>query len=156
MKREPPPELLRAAFTGGDIGAIEDFCYELLADIEWRCVQEHFGEMQIAGRGLCYSAAQIDHYIFKLVSQCYAAQLPPPISLVELISAHLNQDIKYDKKSNEFGRGKAAALREAIEYKKLNPDASNREIAKAVGVDHTTIGRWKLGERLVSHPKCNG
>ena len=25
-----------------------------------------------------------------------------------------------------------------------NPEASNREVARAVGVDHTTIRRWRL------------
>ena len=141
-KKEPPQELVRDAFTGENIAAIVDFCYELLADIELRCYLESTKETHIVSSGRCYSPAQINHYIFMLIKQCYAAQLVPPLVLVELISAHFSQDLKIDKKTKEWGRGKKWARRKAIEYKKQNPNASDREIAKAVGVHHTSIGRW--------------
>jgi hypothetical protein len=62
---------------------------------------------------------------------------PPPTGLVFLIGRLLKVEsipIKYAKKP--------ATLLDAVEYRRANPEASNIKIAREVGANRSTIGRW--------------
>ncbi len=73
----------------------------------------------------------------QLLGSFAAGKRPPPSSLALLIGRLLKVEtipIKYAKKP--------ATLLDAVEYLRTNPEASKGEIAKAVGVHKSTVGRW--------------
>ena len=74
----------------------------------------------------------------ELMSHFMTGERPPTPKLVLLMGRLLQVEsipIKYAKKP--------AHLLDAIEYQRNKPEASNGEIAKAVDVNKSTVGRWR-------------
>ncbi len=110
---------------------METLCSRLLALIER-------GQGLPVGKGKALSPNIINNLICRIVRRCTLNGLVPPLRLWLLMRRHLGQDHLpgMDERGN-FSRISAAL------YLAAKPDASDSEIASTVGVNRSTVWRWR-------------
>ena len=127
------PNVLTDAYHG-KAEAVDKVSQWLLAELLRREEMTNRGETQVVGGG----AAIPDSYVN--LQACFmlrASRQRPPQSLLELIRVQLRVKILDEWETNADKYDLAAGL--VAE----NPNISNREAARLIGVDHTTIRRWR-------------
>jgi hypothetical protein len=77
---------------------------------------------------------------------CCEQKEPPPRAVVELV-AHL---LRLPPESSMINQ-KRDEYYQAAEYLALNRDASNRQVADAVGVSKDTIRQWKTEDKFIGY-----
>ena len=135
--------LVKLACGAGNIDAISELSLNLLSNANRRLTQIKTGERQLVSRGHALPDSLINNFAYRMLKACRHQELVPPSELVELIQCQLNQD-----------RAPAGAARryvqrcEAIAFKADHPAAGVNEIARAVGVNPSTISRWLRAKKI--------
>jgi len=107
--------------------------------LERLCEREAAG--RISPNDPTYPRKKVAEWAVSMLWQCYhPIGCPPPSHLVALI-AHL-----LGVESSCRGFNEPDGYRHAAAYLAEHPEASNREIGKAVGRSKDTIGKWRQEE----------
>lgn len=119
--------LIRRACHDGDV--------EAMADLSELLLQRLPTKEGLVGDNL--SNSQINSFAYRMLQRCREHDIGPPEALVRLLQIQLGQDTPpqtFDYSSRQI---------HAAEIIAENPSVSTRKLAKDVGVDRKTIGRWK-------------
>jgi hypothetical protein len=140
-------DLIRAACRDGDPEGIVNLSLAVAGAVKVRRAYEGRARKANGTRsvpsvraGGHISALDAGNYAYRMLRRCTERQIPPPAELVDLLQTLLGQD-------RPPLSGQSIKREKAIEYLRANPEATTREVAKIVGVDHTTIVRWNLVRR---------
>lgn len=114
------------------------FARFLISELDRREVLEKNGETQIQSRGLAIPNFLVNCWTYNILEDCNEYRITPPIELCEVIYRQLKctHETRRDDDTT-MAKIKAQKLRAA------NPNLSIREIAREVGVAHTTVMRWQ-------------
>jgi hypothetical protein len=127
----------------GDVARIDRVATELINHVELARKLSEAGESATVARGKAISKINLQLAAVHLLDRCHRAGLPPPSNLVWLNALIWRLDIPSNQRIK-----KAEKRVKAIEYLIDHPGASNREIARAVGVAPNTVGFWNREGRL--------
>ena len=118
--------------------ACEELAFQLLENIVLRMDLESSGETHLARREKVIPDSIINEIALLMVESCGDNGTPPPNSLSILLRVQLNrlEDLSFIPKDS-----KAKDL--AVLLYACDRTLSTRKVARAVGVDHTTVSRWK-------------
>ena len=123
--------------TGLDQTGIENVAKWLRQEIAQLREVEKLGEAAPVRRGLTMSPADISDLAVTLLEALLDQSEPELIALIaELLNVDKHRRDKAQRSKKEE-MGNAAFIEAQIE------GLSNRDLAKEVGVDHTTISRWR-------------
>ncbi len=135
--------LVKLACGDGNIDAISELSLDLLSNVNRRRAQIKTGEMQLVSRGHALADSLINNFAYRMIKACCHQALAPPSELVELIQCQLNQDRAPSRSARRY-----VQRCEAIAFKADHPDAGVNEIARAVGVNPSTVSRWLQAEKI--------
>jgi hypothetical protein len=118
--------------------ACEELAFQLLENIVLRMDLESSGETHLARSEKVIPDSIINEIALLMVESCGDNGTPPPNSLSILLRVQLNrlEDLSFIPKDS-----KAKDL--AVLLYACDRTLSTRKVARAVGVDHTTVSRWK-------------
>ena len=125
----------KAIFFSNDVTAVNEVCAAILADIEKQRQLKANGETHIVSRGLALPDSLINRFAYDTLRLFNKFGTAIPEQLLELIKTQLQIADPDEEKASQYVVSAYLVSR--------HPDASNREIAAAVGCDHTTIRRWR-------------
>jgi len=145
MVEEPVLDLslITAACRNGELGAIAELSGVLSNDLRHRHIKVQRGDTQLVGRGEHLPDSLIANFAYRMVQACHRESLTPPKDLVELLQLVLRQDRPPANSQRRY-----VHRLEAIRYLREHPTAGVRDIALAVGVNPSTITRWKKAGKL--------
>lgn len=137
-------ELARAACADGKLESMSTFCTFLSANLSQRRRKQNAGEKHLATRAHADKGYLpdwiISAFITEMLTACRMRECAPPMELCDLIEMQLRY------KTGQTGyrdAKKVTAMFEAMYLLAHTPDANASEVAKAVGVSHTTVMRWQ-------------
>lgn len=96
------------------------------------------GESHLVGRKKAIPESIINETSLLILERCQEDKIPPPTSLIVLLRMQLERLSPLNILKSDDRAFDLAALMLAS-----NEDYTNRKIGQAVGVDQSTIGRWK-------------
>ena len=110
----------------------------------FRCTTHNRADQSPGGVN-CASDSAAGNFSYRMLRACFRADVPPPETLVDLISCLLGQD-------RPPAHIPSPKRRLATEYISEHPEAGIHKIAKAVGVSSSTIHGW-IKDGFISPPK---
>ena len=125
--------LIRRACVEGDLAAIEELANTLRSNEARRRSRSapHLTRREIEPN-------LVAHFLFRLIRACHGHGHVPPRELAELAQVHLGQD------RPPAGSARRYVQRlEAEQYFREEPDLTNAEIARRLGVNRSSVGRWR-------------
>ena len=122
--------LYRKVYLDGDEEAIRDLAFGLLKVVRLRAGGPQRGANTIPD-------SEVNEMACRMLDRCQSNGIPPPQHLAELIRTQLRRD-----RPLSINRGYFLRKQIMLAFRKDNPKASLRQIAKAVHVHHTTVRRW--------------
>lgn len=105
------------------------------------------------GRGEAIADSTINRLTYEIMQICSEYGISPPMTLTTLVGAALGvagSDRSSTSPRRPFERRIAALLLAG------DPTLSNRKIANALAIDHTTVGRWKQEQEFQQMVKESG
>lgn len=100
------------------------------------------GPMPLSSSGEI-SDSEAANYGYRMIKACQEHELPPPVELVRLLQLLLQQNKMPRGAFKRLSKGKVTPrMEKAREYLRENPSAKPAQIAAAVGVNRSTVGRW--------------
>jgi hypothetical protein len=142
------PALIRRACGDGDTESVHLLAETLLANAERRG-QRHKAERSSDGDANLQLQADelpdsdLNNYLYRMLKTCLNNRSGAPDSLIALLRFQLGQD-----RPAPTIKGKARALLDAKYILKRNPEATNADIARNVGVNRSTVGQWRKAGKL--------
>lgn len=136
-------KLIRAACNHGNKAAVEELSDTLVNNIRLRDTRTKRGDTHLVMRGAFLSDRLIGNFAYRMLRACSRTDLPPPETLVDLMQQLLRQDRPPAKSERRYTQ-----RLEAIGYLNENPNAGIREIARTVGVNPSTVGRWRAAGKI--------
>lgn len=121
----------------GKAEAVERVSQSLLTELARREEMTIHGETHVVSRGAAIPDSYVNHLAFLMLRACQWKGQSPPHLLCELIRVQLKVRVLDELETHAYEYELAAGL--VAE----NRNISNREVARLVGVDHTTIRRWR-------------
>ncbi|MET4733029.1 hypothetical protein ABIE64_001737 [Thalassospira sp. MBR-102] len=110
----------------------------LIHELERRDYLESKGERALERRGLVMSRSLMSAWTYNFLEDCHSARIPPPWELVCIVYALLGCS-----HIDEPRRGKPDAKSRYQSLSYQNPKKSMRQIARELGVNVTTVRKWK-------------
>ena len=122
--------LAQKVYLDADEEAVRDLALGLLKVVRQRPGGRQRGTSTIPD-------SDVNELVCLMVDRCRGNGIPPPEKLTTLIRVQLRRD-----RPLALGKGYIFRKQLVLTFKKENPEASLRQIAKATHVDHTTVWRW--------------
>lgn len=127
----------------GDLAAIAVLSRVLTREVTARSAAEREGHSALVRRGKNLPNSVVNDLAVAMLSMCSLHGVPVPISLCGIIQIQLGVDVgAANAPRRYFERANAA------EYLARNPEATNTEVADAVGVNRSTVGRWRKDSKF--------
>ena len=124
--------LAQKVYLDADEETIRDLALALLKVVRLRA-----GKRQREIRTIPDS--EVNDFACLMLDRCQSNGIPPPKNLTALIRVQLRRD-----RQLSINRGYLLRKQLVLTYRRNNPKASLRQIAKATHVDHTTVRRWLM------------
>ncbi len=137
------PGIVRAACGDGEATAIRNLSVAVIAALEGRAKAKAKNPASYPISQGHIPDSEAKNYAYRMLKALERVQRPPPHDLVRLFQAIFEQD----KKPGKTVR-KHVEREEARRYVKKNPNASLSDIAHAVGVNRSTVSRWKNSKQI--------
>ena len=125
-------DLVHAACKGGEPKAIEELSHAIRAALKARTPGGVFRDGDIAD-------SEAANFAYRMLRACERRAVAPPSALVDLFQVLLLQDRPPHRRTRRY-----VQREEARRYIEKNPKAGVREVARAVGVNASTVSRWGL------------
>ena len=130
------PNILTDAYDG-KAEAVEKVSQSLLAELVRREEMTDRGETHVVSRGAAIPDSYVNHLAYFMLRACQMRKQSTPRLLCELIRVQLKITVREEWETHADHYDLAACL--VAEDRNI----SNREVARLVNVDHTTIRRWR-------------
>ena len=131
--------------------ACEELSLQLIENVVRRMDLEAAGETHLTGRGKVIPESLINEIAMLMLECCAEESVPPPFSLCILLRVQLER-IEFPIFISKETKAKDLAI---LLYAS-DSTLSTREVARSVGVSHTTVSRWKKEPRFQDKINASG
>ena len=140
------PAIFSDVLDGND-HQIDELCLRLMEKLVERDVLEASGKSHVQTTGQAIPDSLIDFLAISMLEACEAHDLSPPPALVVLFRERLGGPNPARHKQNMIDQNRKIAIWMAAQILSNGEKTSIRKIAKAMGLEASTVSRWfKKGE----------
>lgn len=132
--------LAQKVYLDADEEAVRDLALGLLKVVRQRPGGRQRGTSTIPD-------SDVNELVCLMLDRCRSNSIIPPENLTALVRVQLRRD-----RPLAIGKGYLFKKQHVLAFKKDNPEASLRQIARAIKVNHTTVMRWLNAASISTSP----